>query len=236
MRRGLREAGRSRPLIFKPADGSECNGILLSRPQTFDTALENALHSATERFVIQDLVLDNLLYRGRKFDLRVYVLVHSFEPLRYRTLREGVARIAAEPLTHSTIAEPVCALTGNSYRLRLGYPAENLLITDVLSYLQNEGLNVSDFWPLVDLLIGKVLSAFAEYVVQAKERNLRRRFYFAGMDVLMSPLGKGFELLFIETNYVPQLTEWGHISLAPVHHCLLEQLYKRLTAGGSSSS
>jgi hypothetical protein len=224
MRARLREIGKSRPLIFKPASASECTGILLSLPQTFDEVLQNVLLSTWTSFVVQDLILDSPLYQGKKFDLRVYVLVDSFRPLRFRTFHEGVARIAAEPFTPCTAAEPLCALTGTSFRKRLGYPAHNLLITDALAYLRDKGFDVDNFWTDVDALMTNVLSAFAEYPLLARERDLGGRFYFAGMDLLMVPKGKGFELLFVETNYVPQLADWGGISLAPVHHQLIEDL------------
>jgi hypothetical protein len=235
MRDRLTEIGRSKPLIFKPTSTSECIGILLSLPQAFDGVLHNVMHSTWPKFVVQDLIIDTAIYKAKKFDLRVYVMVLSFNPLRYRMFHEGVARIAAEPFAPSTIAEPLCVLTGNSYRTRLGYPPHNLLITDVLDYLRKEGANVSNFWTDVDFLVKNVLSAYAEYRPLAKERDLRGRFYFTGMDLLMVPKGATFELLFLETNYVPQLTGWGNLSLESVHYQWLEGLFstvqERIAAG-----
>jgi Tubulin-tyrosine ligase family len=221
-RHQLAAVGRSKPLIFKPSSTSECIGILLSDPRTFDGVVHNILHSEWPRFVAQDLIVDSVLYEERKFDLRVYVLVHSFFPLRYQTFREGVARIAAEAFAASRVMEPLCVLTGNSYRVRLGYAPHNVSITNVLKYLKRRGADVSGFWDEVDALVKTVLSAYGQYLAAAKQ--LRRKFYFAGMDLLMVPRGHSFELMFLETNYVPQLADWGDLSLAAVHHQLLEEL------------
>ena len=51
--------------------------------------------------VISRYITNPLLINGHKFDLRIYVMVSSYEPLRVYVFKEGLARFASETYTSS---------------------------------------------------------------------------------------------------------------------------------------
>jgi hypothetical protein len=205
----LRRTGHARPLIFKPADASLCRGIELSSPDNFDSVAEKVARSMWSRYVVQDLVEETLLYQGRRFDLRIYVLITSFRPLRLMVPREGLVRLAAREFDPKKPDEALGVLTGSSYRTREGFSVNNITITKLLSYLSSLGLDVTSFWDNVDSLLQSVFTSLADVGPLAEATDLARCFYLGGVDVLIVPRGNSYSLLFLETNYVPNLVGSG---------------------------
>lgn len=74
--------------IVKPANSSQGKGIHLIEDI-------NELN-VDEMSVISRYISNPLLINGHKFDLRVYVVVTSYEPLRVYVFKEGLARFASE--------------------------------------------------------------------------------------------------------------------------------------------
>lgn len=50
-----------------------------------------------EDCIISRYIHNPLLVNGLKFDLRIYVLVTSYDPLRIYVYKEGLTRLATEP-------------------------------------------------------------------------------------------------------------------------------------------
>ena len=73
---------------MKPANSSQGRGI-----QIIDS-LDNV--DIDETSIIQRYIMNPLLINGHKFDLRIYVVVTSYEPLRVYVYKEGLARFASE--------------------------------------------------------------------------------------------------------------------------------------------
>jgi hypothetical protein len=212
----LRLIGHARPLIFKPADASLCNGITLSSPDDFDLVAEHVARSTWPRYVVQDLVGETLMYEGRRFDLRIYALVTSFRPLRFMVPREGLVRLAARKCDPEKPVDPSSILTGSAYRKRLGLAVQNLTITDLLRDLTSRGVDMAGFWDNIESLLRSVFTAFACAGPLAEASDLARYFYLAGLDVLMVPCGDSYSLLFLETNYVPNLVGRGSAVDVPI--------------------
>jgi tubulin polyglutamylase TTLL5 len=74
--------------IVKPSNSSRGRGIHLIDD------LDDL--NVDELSIISRYITNPLLINGYKFDLRIYVLVTSYEPLRVYVFKEGLARFASE--------------------------------------------------------------------------------------------------------------------------------------------
>ena len=79
-------------LIYKPANASCGRGIkVVDSPKKIKSLKKPA--------VVQRYLEDPLLINKRKFDLRIYVLVTSLDPLKVYVYEEGLVRLATEEYT-----------------------------------------------------------------------------------------------------------------------------------------
>ena len=86
-------------VIFKPAAGSEGNGIVLIQ---HESRLPSASGYLAAKPAVAQTYVSPLLYDGVKFDLRLYALVRSVDPLEVYLHREGLARFCTEPYAPPT--------------------------------------------------------------------------------------------------------------------------------------
>ena len=85
---------RSEPLILKPDDGTQGEGIFILRSLP---DLARRLATARESLVVQRYIDRPLLLEGRlKFDVRLYALILSLEPRRLLLCRDGLVRCCSE--------------------------------------------------------------------------------------------------------------------------------------------
>ncbi|KAG5480000.1 hypothetical protein LSCM1_06419 [Leishmania martiniquensis] len=70
-----------------------------------------ATETARSTFIVQRYMANPFLLDGRKFDLRLYVVVTSYDPVRLYLYREGLVRIASAPYTRTTATASAAAVT-----------------------------------------------------------------------------------------------------------------------------
>eukprot|EP00808_Paulinella_micropora_P004426 g20780.t1 len=112
----LRQAWEDgRTYIIKPSKGKQGTGIVLV--QSFEAVL-SYLHQTTSRAaLVQEYIDRPLLYRGFKFDFRIYVLITSLRPPTVHVFREGLTRfcsLAYSAPTEENLSQSYMHLTNYS--------------------------------------------------------------------------------------------------------------------------
>lgn len=101
----LSTAPRRNVWIVKPTNLSRGRGIFVT------DKLETVPNTPS---VVQEYIADPLLINNRKFDLRLYVLVTSFEPLEAYIYEEGFARLSMRPYSMDNLTDTHIHLTNSS--------------------------------------------------------------------------------------------------------------------------
>ncbi|RLU18293.1 hypothetical protein DMN91_008649 [Ooceraea biroi] len=117
--------------IVKPVAKSRGKGIFLFRKlkdlaewKNRETKLQQPGIPA-ETYVVQRYIDNPYLVAGRKFDLRIYVLVTSFHPLKVWLAREGFARLCGELFDLENIRDNRVHLTNIAIQLKAGRNIED---------------------------------------------------------------------------------------------------------------
>lgn len=114
---------------MKPAARSRGKGIFLFRKLKDLAEWKNRETKSqqpgapTETFVVQRYIDNPYLVAGRKFDLRIYVLVTSFHPLKAWLAREGFARLCGRLFDLENIGDNRVHLTNIAIQLKAGRDA-----------------------------------------------------------------------------------------------------------------
>lgn len=97
--------------IVKPVGLSRGRGIMCMN--TFPEILHYAITSDCD-FVVQKYIERPLIIQNRKFDIRQWALVNSFDPLEIWVYDEFYLRFAATDYSHSNLQDIYTHLTNNS--------------------------------------------------------------------------------------------------------------------------
>eukprot|EP00931_Biecheleriopsis_adriatica_P043832 TRINITY_DN25047_c0_g1_i2.p1 TRINITY_DN25047_c0_g1~~TRINITY_DN25047_c0_g1_i2.p1 ORF type:complete len:1120 (-),score=230.23 TRINITY_DN25047_c0_g1_i2:276-3635(-) len=196
--------------IVKPNASSRGRGIFMLRDLS-ELPLE-------ETMVVSRYVDNPLLIQGLKFDLRVYVLVTAFEPLKAYIYREGLTRFASKTystkeehmqdafrhLTNYSINKNSCKFVENS-DLRADNVGHKWSLSALNKHLHCVGVDVNLMWVrIMDLIVKTLLSV--EPAISSRTRqmtpNRENCFELYGFDVLVD---EGLKPWLLEVNLSPSM-------------------------------
>jgi len=196
--------------IVKPANSSQGKGIYI-----VDDINEI---NVDELSVISRYITNPLLINGHKFDLRIYVLVTSYEPLRVYVYKEGLARFASETYSSKINKQnKYTHLTNYSLNKKNDNYVQNenndqddygykWSLSAFCRHLEQVGIDMNLLWSRIyDLIIKTLLSNESNVLQTMKKIGMHRTncFELFGFDVM---LDSDLKPWLIEVNISPSLS------------------------------
>lgn len=201
-------------VIVKPPTRGEGRGIYVA--QKFEDIVNEANDPARRREhgasrVVQKMELAPALIKGRKFDLRCYVLITSMQPLRMYIWNDGLVRMAAHQYNVSQIhgSENRESWMTNTFLNKAFADVNSLTLSfaELTEGMREQGHSGRKVWndvheAIVDsFLLGE--PAMARYVQETlKGRPCTQCFQLLGVDVL---LDERYKPSVIEVNGLPSM-------------------------------
>ncbi|XP_021928844.1 tubulin polyglutamylase TTLL4-like isoform X2 [Zootermopsis nevadensis] len=176
--------------------------------------------------VVQKYISQPFLINGSKFDLRLYVLLTSINPLRIYIYDDGLVRFASVKYSSdmACLGDRYMHLTNYSINKMSSQYTQNedatacqghkWTVKTLWTYLEKEGVNVVALWnSLVDLVIKTIISGESS-ISQLSRANLVSRYCsyeLFGIDVLLDETLKPW---LLEVNISPSLHSTSPLDLA----------------------
>lgn len=196
--------------IVKPNKLSRGRGIYLVKDfESLDTK---------EPGVVSEYVDNPLTVNGHKFDLRIYVVVTSFYPLKIYVYREGLTRFATERYSKKAAENNLYVhLTNYSINKKnKNFNPKKKMVDDTLPYkwsltalfhrLQKCGVDVDLIWEQIyDLIIKSILSSekYISYYTKDNFKKINKSFEIFGYDIMIDDK---FKPWLMEINLSPSLS------------------------------
>ena len=188
--------GMAAPMyIVKPDGGSMGDGIMLT-PEP----CKASWNSANDR-VVQEYIGAPLLLDGLKFDLRLYVLVTSTNPVRGYLYHEGLARFAVDAYvapSKDNMRNVHMHLTNYSLNKKCdafvatdeadgGEDGSKRTVSSVFEALRRAGVvaDVDALWDDIAALVSRSLAVLQPILSAAQAEPAQRCFQVLGFDVLL---------------------------------------------------
>ncbi|MGH0127584.1 UNVERIFIED_CONTAM: hypothetical protein FKN15_028509 [Acipenser sinensis] len=166
----LRKKRKQKTFIVKPANGAMGHGISLIR--------NCEKLPAQDHFIVQEYLDKPFLMEGYKFDLRIYILVTSCDPLRIFLYNDGLVRMGTEkyhPPSDTNLSQLYMHLTNysvnkhneNFERDETADKGSKRSISWFTEFLRTSDYDVSKFWGDVSELVVKTLIVAEPHVLHA---------------------------------------------------------------------
>ncbi|XP_030388289.1 tubulin polyglutamylase TTLL13 isoform X2 [Scaptodrosophila lebanonensis] len=200
-----------RTFILKPYSAGQGRGIWLTN--------DLSTVGKREKLICQTYIEKPLLIDGYKFDLRVYTLVTSVDPLRIFVYNEGLARFATNKYVAPTLGNSdnlfmhltnYCLNRRNSqYEIGRGDDCgSKRKLSGFNKWLREHNYDVDEFWASVDdAIIKTVISAWPVlrhnyHACFPRHDKIQASFQLLGFDILVDWKLKPY---ILEVNHAPSL-------------------------------
>ncbi|XP_061589292.1 tubulin polyglutamylase TTLL11 [Cololabis saira] len=212
--------------IVKPDGGSQGNGIYLIRDLS---DLKLIVGSQAKRAVVQEYIQTPLLIDKLKFDIRLYVLIKSLEPLEIYIAKEGLARFCTEAYqepSQKNLSHVFMHLTNYSLNVHSGNfvhsdsqnTGSKRTLSSVLFRLAAKGVDIKRVWSdIIALVIKTVIAVVPELTVHYQADIPPGKpgptcFQILGFDILLM---KNLKPMLLEVNSNPSMRIEHEREVAP---------------------
>ncbi|CAJ1070249.1 tubulin polyglutamylase TTLL11 isoform X1 [Xyrichtys novacula] len=202
--------------IVKPDGGSQGDGIYLIRDPS---ELRVMAGSQAKQAVVQEYIQKPLLIDKLKFDIRLYVLIKSLEPLEIYIAKEGLTRFCTEPYqepSQKNLTHVFMHLTNYSLNVHSGNfvhsdsqnTGSKRTLSSVLYRLAAKGVDIKRVWSdIIALVIKTVIAVVPELKVYYQADIPPGKpgptcFQILGFDILLM---KNLKPVLLEVNSNPSM-------------------------------
>ncbi|XP_043094258.1 tubulin polyglutamylase TTLL11 isoform X2 [Puntigrus tetrazona] len=202
--------------IVKPDSGSQGDGIYLIRDPADLRVISG---SQIKQAVVQEYIQKPLLIDKLKFDIRLYVLVRSLEPLEIYIAKEGLSRFCTEPYqepSQKNLSHVFMHLTNYSLNVHSGNfvhsdscsTGSKRTFSSVLYRLASKGVDIKKVWSdIIALVIKTVIALVPELKVYYQADIPPGKpgptcFQILGFDILLM---KNLKPVLLEVNANPSM-------------------------------
>lgn len=201
---------RERTMIIKPDKGAQGKGIIIVQDA-------DELYDYDESAVAQKYI-PPLLIKKKKFDLRIYVLVTSVDPLRIYIFKEGMARFCTDeyrPPRSSNLDDSYSHLTNfslNKKNTTFDFKENKRSLTDVMQQLSEMNIDTDKIMNGIDMIIRMTLIAVQPFLSSnyhtavPSSDGKSRCFEILGFDILLDDKAKPW---LLEVNCMPSLAGYS---------------------------
>ncbi|KAJ6651706.1 hypothetical protein lerEdw1_020696, partial [Lerista edwardsae] len=202
--------------IVKPDGGCQGDGIYLVQEPT-DVRMSSNLQSRPA--VVQEYISKPMLVDKLKFDIRLYVLLKSLEPLEVYVAQDGLSRFCTEPYQEPALRNlhrvfmhltnySLNVHSGNFVHSDSGSTGSKRSLSSILSQLSDSGVDIHKLWSeIIALVIKTVIAMVPELKVYYQADIPSGKpgpscFQILGFDILLM---KTLKPVLLEVNANPSM-------------------------------